>query len=97
VIDLHCHTKFREKRGTVGPPLEKFYICEALGLNLWHFLSKFANKLHILQKYFITQILPENVKILTCILHDFTVGGSFTPPPPPPTLPGRYVPDNYSL
>jgi hypothetical protein len=26
--------------------------------------------------YFITQILPENVKILTWILHDFTVGGS---------------------
>ena len=37
---------------------------------------------------FITQILPENVKILTLILPDFylcfTVGGNLVPPPPPP-------------
>ena len=30
--DLHCHTKFREKRGygSVGSPPENFYIFEAL-------------------------------------------------------------------
>jgi hypothetical protein len=41
--------------------------------------------------YFITQILPENIKILTWILHDFclsfTVWGILHPP-----RPGRYVP-----
>ena len=44
------------------------------------------------------QILPENVKILTWILHDFClnfiVEGVLHPPP---THPRRYGPENHSL
>jgi hypothetical protein len=78
VIDLHYHTKFREKRGVWGPPLENVYIFEALGLHFWRFLKQirkqigckltafYKNSLHIYKhNYFITQILPEKVKIST--------------------------------
>ena len=81
---------FGEKSWSGGPPPENVYICEALGLNFWRFpkqiCKQIACKLIVFHKnnYFIMQILPENVKILTWILHDFclnfTVGGSFTPP-----------------
>jgi hypothetical protein len=37
---LHCHTKFREKRGVGGPLPENFYIFEALGLHFWRFLKQ---------------------------------------------------------
>jgi hypothetical protein len=76
VIDWHSHTKFRERRGVWGS--ENVYIFEALGLNFWRFLKRFrkqiACKLTVFHKnnYFITQILPENVKILTWVLHDFS-------------------------
>ena len=73
MIDLHCHSNFREKRGVClgGPPPENFYIFEALGLHFWHFLKQIRKrigcKLTVFYKnyYFIMQILPENVKILT--------------------------------
>ena len=66
MIDWHSHSKF--------------YIFEALGLNFWRFLKQIrkqiACKLTVFYKngynyfiiknnYFITQILPENVKVLT--------------------------------
>jgi hypothetical protein len=40
VIDLHCHTKFREKRGS-----ETFYIFEAPGLNFWGFLKQIRKQI----------------------------------------------------
>ena len=42
MIDLHSHTKFREKRGSGGPRQENVYIFEALGLRLWCFLKQFG-------------------------------------------------------
>ena len=85
---------FWRKRGFGGPPPENCSIFEALGLQFWRFLKQIrkpkldANCLYIqLQKwlsfhtnnYFITQILSENIKILTGILPDFclsfTLGG----------------------
>ena len=70
---------FGRKGGSGGPPPEHFYIFEALGLNFWRFLKQIrkqiACKLTVFYKkwlsfhknnYFITQILPENVKILKC-------------------------------
>jgi hypothetical protein len=64
VIDWHSHTTFREKGGGG-------YIFGAIGLNFWRFLKQIrkqvACKLTVFHKnnYFITQIVPENVKILT--------------------------------
>jgi hypothetical protein len=70
---------FGRKGGSSGGPPEYFYIFEALGLNFWRFLKQirkqiackltvfYKNGYHFTDKnnYFITQILPENVKILT--------------------------------
>jgi hypothetical protein len=52
-----------------GPPPETFYIFEAPGLHFWRFLKqirkRIGSKLTAFYKNndFITQILPENVKI----------------------------------
>ena len=48
MIDWHSHTKFWEKRGLClsgGPPLENFYIFEALGLNFWRFLKQIRKQI----------------------------------------------------
>jgi hypothetical protein len=45
VIDLHCHTKFREKTGFVAPPPENFSIFEALGLQFWRFLKQIRKQI----------------------------------------------------
>ena len=78
MIDLHCHTKFREKTGVWGSSPENCSIFEALGLQFWRFLKQirkqigckltvyFTKSFHT-NNYFITQILPENIKILTGI------------------------------
>jgi hypothetical protein len=77
-----------------GPPPENCFIFEALGLQFWRFLKQIHKQIgcklsvyftkiviisHKLNNYFITQILPENIKILPGILPDFclsfTVGG----------------------
>jgi hypothetical protein len=79
VIDLHCILSFgRKGGGSVGPPSEHFYICEAPGLNFWRFVKQIrkqiACKLTVFYKngyhfskiiIIIRQILHENVKILT--------------------------------
>jgi hypothetical protein len=40
VIDLHCHTKFWEKRGVWGSSRKKCLHFEALGLHFWRLISK---------------------------------------------------------
>jgi hypothetical protein len=75
LIYLHCHIKFAKKK---SPPPENVYIFEALWLYSWRFAKKIRkqiwSKLTVFyQKWlsfhknndFITQILPENVKIET--------------------------------
>jgi hypothetical protein len=66
-------------------PQKIFTFLKLLGLNFWRFLKQICKqigcKLTIFlqikwlsfhkNNYFITQILPENVKILTWILHNF--------------------------
>jgi hypothetical protein len=101
VTDWHSPTKFSEKRGVGGPPPENLYIFEALGLSFWRFLKQirkqiackwtvfYKNGYHFTKNnYFITQILPEIVKILILILHDFclnfTVRGVLHLPPTTP-------------
>ena len=65
MIDLHCHTKFREKTRV-------WQIRKQIGCK---FTVYFTKSFHT-NNYFITQILPENIKILTGILPDFCL--SFT-------------------
>jgi hypothetical protein len=48
---------FGRKGGSGGPPPEHFYIFEALGLNFWRFLTKFANKLHVNELYFTKMVI----------------------------------------
>ena len=79
MIDWHSHTKFGRQGGSgIGPPPENVYIFEALGLNFGRFLKQirkqiackltvfYKNSYHFTKNnYFIMQILPENVKIIT--------------------------------
>jgi hypothetical protein len=63
VIDLHCHTKFREKRGFGGPPQENCSIFEAPGLQFWHFLKQIRKQIgckltvYFTNGYHFTQII----------------------------------------
>jgi hypothetical protein len=93
LINLHCHSKFPKKRGSVwGSSPGKVHVSEAPGLHYRRFLKqirkRIGSKLTVFYKkwlsfynnnVFITQILPENVKILNL---SFTVGGGLHPPPP---------------
>jgi hypothetical protein len=79
---------FGIKRGFGGPPPENGSIFEALGLQFWRFLKQirkqigckltvyFTKMVHT-NNYFIMQILPENIKILTGILPDFCLSFTF--------------------
>ena len=46
MIDLHCHTKFREKTGVWGSsPRKLFHLVEALGLQFWRFLKQIRKQI----------------------------------------------------
>ena len=66
MIDFHCHTKFREKRGSGAAPPENVYIFEALGLNFWRFLKQIRKQIACKLLHF-TKIFIISQKIITLL------------------------------